>query len=38
VTLTTTVQQIMTVLRMADIEDQWLALVTKAVYGLVMRK
>jgi hypothetical protein len=38
VTLITTAQQVMTVLRTADIEDQWFALVMKAVCGLDMRK
>jgi hypothetical protein len=36
VTLIGIAQQVMTVLRTADI-DQWFALVMKAVYGLVMR-
>jgi hypothetical protein len=36
VTLITIAQQVMTVLRTADIEDQWFALVMKAVCGLVM--
>jgi hypothetical protein len=36
ITLITTIQQIMTGLQTADIEDDRFALITGAVYGLVM--